>query len=151
MNRYDNRGRYSCKIIHAHSYSACWVTTISVCVCGWLFLKRERESFLFYFSVSRSLSLFAAIWTSMQKHCCCALRPTGVAMVTAVITEPCVTNRCKHWKMSSFFLFWESCWIFNFTAFSFFLLAVLVMLHKNPDLLLTQGFFYVNEGMETKS
>lgn len=61
----------------------------------------------------------------------------------------CVTNRCKHWKKNSFFLsFWESCRILNSTAFFlffFFLLAGHVMLHKNPDLLLTQGSFFFCE------
>lgn len=55
-----------------------------VCVAD-CFLREIEFSVLF---LCLCVPLFAAIRTSMQKHCCCARRPTGVAMVTAVITEP---------------------------------------------------------------
>jgi len=103
-----------CKIIHAHTYCACWVTTASVCMCGWLFLKRERV----FCSISLCVSLFDAIWTSMQKHCYCALRPTGVAMVTAVITKPVLLTDVNTGKRV--LSFWESCRILNSTVFFLF-------------------------------
>jgi len=88
-------------------------------VCGWLFLKRERESFC-----SFSVPLFSAIWTSMQTLLLCPKAYWGCYGYSSYHWA-CLTNR-KHWE-KEFFL-------------SFF--AVHVMLHKNPDLLLTEGFFF---------
>lgn len=98
------------------------------CANGWLFLKSE-------IFCSASQSLCSLPFEHSHKHCSCTLWPAGVAMVTAAITQPVWW---KHWQKREF-SFLPS---FNsFFHYLFFLLPVHVMLYKNPDLLLTWGFF----------
>lgn len=118
------------------THSVYWIKAIAVCVCVADCFLRER---VFCFCFSLSISLFAAIWTSMQTL---LLHPKAcwVAMDTAVITQP---KRCKHWEkreLSFLLSFFKKKTVESLTLQLFFL-PVHIMLHKNPDLLLTWGFF----------